>query len=145
VDIVSRVHNLSDLSTNELSLLFSAREIAAALEKDPSKHNDNLLVNFALKEAYMKFTGEPNWESLPSIEFLDIQAPGKDWKTVTPAALEVYVSGQVWSGYTECHLADDDHFIAVCTSEAPSRIEKFHSHSIEDLTSHATSRNQENQ
>jgi len=140
VDIVSKSQVLSQLSPMELSSLFSNGEIQGLLEMDSVKRNDVLLMNVGLKEAYMKCTGEPDWDSLASIEFVDVQVPKEDWKGVTPAASGVYVNGQSVGGYTESHLFDDRHFIAVYTSEPPVDIGKFLHISFEDLLSAGTSR-----
>ena len=140
VDIVSRSQVLSQLSPQELSSLFSNSEIEGLLEVDSVKRNDVLLLNVALKEAYMKFTGEPDWDNLASIEFVDLQIPAEDGKGVTPAASGVYVSGQSVGGYTECHMFDETYFIVVYTSEPPTDIGKFVHISFKDLLSAGTSR-----
>jgi len=140
VDIVSRSQVLSQLSPQELSSLFSNGEIEGLLEMDSVKRNDVLLMNVALKEAYMKFTGEPDWDNLPSIEFLDVQVPKEGGKGVTPASSGVYANGQSVGGYTECHMFDERHFIVVYTSEPPADIGKFVHISFKDLLSAGTSR-----
>ena len=76
VDIVRRHELISDFSSFDLASMFSPGEREYLTKCSTSnEYNDLFLVNLAFKEAYMKFTGTPDWDNLSSIEFLDITIP----------------------------------------------------------------------
>jgi phosphopantetheinyl transferase len=120
VDIVRRDSPTPDLSASELSLLFSAVECELLSKCSTQREfNDLYFINWAFKEAYMKFTGTPDWDNLLSIEFLNIQAPSIDEPCITNAVGRVLVKGQPQLGYTEVHNIDDNYFVAIYTSDPP--------------------------
>ena len=119
VDIVQRYELISEFSSFDIASMFSPGERESLSKCSTSnEYNDLFLVNFAFKEAYMKFTGTPDWDNLSSIEFLDITVP---WfgPCTTTAVGRITIYGVVELGYTECHLIDDTHFIALYTSSSP--------------------------
>ena len=75
-------------------------------------------MNFAFKEAYMKFTGTPDWDQLGLIEFIGIQLPSKD-EVLVNAVSTIFVSNNPQSAYTECHNVADNYIIAIYTSIIP--------------------------
>lgn len=120
VDIVRRHELISDLSSSDLASMFSPNEREYLSKCSTSNEYNNLfLVNFAFKEAYMKFTGNPDWDNLSSIEFLDITIPCLGLCTTT-AVGRIIISGVGELGYTECHLIEDTHFITLYTSSTPN-------------------------
>lgn len=119
VDIVRRDELISDFSSSDLTSMFSPEEREYLSKCSTSnEYNDLFLVNLAFKEAYMKFTGTPDWDNLSSIEFLDITIPWSGLCTTT-AVGRITISGVAELGYTECHLIERTHFIALYTSSPP--------------------------
>lgn len=119
VDIVRRHELITDCSSSDLTSIFSPdeREFLSKCST-ADQYNDAFLVNLAFKEAYMKFTGIPDWDNLPSIEFLDISVPCFEL-CPTNTVGRITISGVGEFGYTECHLIEDTHFIAIYTSSPP--------------------------
>jgi phosphopantetheinyl transferase len=121
VDIVSRALTPATQSQLDLEAICSEDERNALSncvnEKD---FNDLYLVNFAFKEAYMKFTGVPEWDNLPTIEFLQISVPRIIGTYVPDAVTTVSIKGVIdHSGYTEVHNILDTHFVAIFSSTRP--------------------------
>jgi len=120
VDIVRRNMYVEDLSSSELVSLFSPLEREAlSICTKGTDYNDLYLFNWAFKEAYMKFLGVPDWDNVASIEFLGIQCPVSNESCVTNAVSKVLVSGGEKHGYTESHIIDNNHLLAIYTSSPP--------------------------
>ena len=117
VDIVSRQGSQADFEV-AAAVMLSEREMQRALTGKTAADVETMKrINIALKEAYMKFTGKPDWDQVKSIQFLDIEVP-QSRTYVSNAVGRIVVDGQERAGYCEYHLVGK-HIIAVCTSYAP--------------------------
>lgn len=121
VDIVSRELTPATQSQLDLEAICSQDERTALANSSNNKDfNDLYLVNFAFKEAYMKFTGVPEWDNLPAIEFLRITIPRTVGTYAPDAVATVSIKGVIdHSAYTEVHNIDDTHFVAIYSSTRP--------------------------
>jgi hypothetical protein len=117
VDIVRRGLDSTSLSPADLASIFSAPERQKLANCVDSKDfNDLYLLTWAFKEAYMKFTGLPDWDSIASKEFRSIRIPEKAGVYYTMAASSIFIDGSSEPAYTESHNLDDTHFIAIYSS-----------------------------
>jgi len=117
VDIVSRQGSRDDFDV-AAAMMLSEREIQSTLTGKTTADVETMKrINIALKEAYMKFTGKPDWDRVKSIQFLDIEVPHSR-TYVSNAAGRIVVGGRELAGYCEYHILDK-HIIAVFTSHAP--------------------------
>lgn len=141
VDIVSRDLTPATQSQLDLEAICSEDErIALSNCVSNQDFNDLYLVNFAFKEAYMKFTGVPEWDTLPAIEFLHITVPRSIGTYVPDAVTTVSIKGSIdHSAYTEVHNINDTHFVAIVSSTRPLEshggISQFRSISLDEFDS----------
>jgi phosphopantetheinyl transferase (holo-ACP synthase) len=120
VDIVSRGLDFTSLSSSDLASVFSATErqkLATCV--DSKDFNDLYLLTWAFKEAYMKSTGLPDWDSIASKEFRSIRIPETAGVYYTMAASSIFIDGSSEPAYTESHNLDDSHFIAIYSNLQP--------------------------
>ena len=129
VDIVSRRGSSEDYAA-AAELMLSDEEISEAKSgKTESGIETMKRINIAFKEAYMKFTGKPDWNRVESIQFRDIKLPYT--RTSVPNAVgQIVVDGKKQTGYCEYHLVES-HIIAVYTSHRPENISDFATISLE--------------
>lgn len=133
VDIVARDCSYLKFVEDDMNQLFSARETEALSSSD---HFPDLFhLGWAFKEAYMKCSGFPNWDNLASLEFLNIKVPSTTNPSIPHAVSKVFDTGVRQSRYTEAHLIDDHHLIAIYTSRAleESMITQFEPISLEEI------------
>lgn len=141
VDIVSRDLTPATQSQLDLEAICSHDERNALTNSlNERDFNDLYLVNFAFKEAYMKFTGVPEWDNLPEIQFLQITIPRTLGTYVPDAVAAVSIKGVMdHSAYTEVHNINDTHFVAIYSSTRPLEshggISQFRSISLDELDS----------
>jgi phosphopantetheinyl transferase (holo-ACP synthase) len=139
VDIVSRELTREAQSQLDLEEICSEDE-RAALSRcvNDRDFNDLYLVNFAFKEAYMKYIGVPEWNNLPAIEFYQISVPRTIGTYVPDAVAKVSIKGVTnHSAYTEVHNINDTHFVAIFSSTRPLEshggISQFRSISLDEF------------
>jgi len=130
IDIIARDTN--QFKSSHLRGLFSPRELNLA-DGHELLVNDRHLLGWAYKEAYMKFTGIPDWDRITSFEFLEVKVP-QTGELVKDCV--VCVEGTKHECYTELHNFEDTHFIAVYTATAPnaSEDEGFRRLTLQEIT-----------
>jgi phosphopantetheinyl transferase len=113
VDIIAK--DTSQFEASDLKGLFSPRELGVSDGKELAV-DDRHLVGWAYKEAYMKFTGIPDWDNITSFEFIGVQPPrpGEVFEKC-----EAFIEGVKQQCYTELHNFNNTHFIAIYTNTAP--------------------------
>ena len=119
VDIIVRDSSSLKFMINHMDQLFSANEILAMTTSD--QFSDLLFLGWALKEAYMKCSGCPNWDRLASMEFLHIKVPSPSEPCMANAVSKITDAGVKQSGYAETHLISESYLIAIYTSHAPEK------------------------
>jgi phosphopantetheinyl transferase len=123
VDIVSRRGSEEDYDAAAELMLSDQETSDAKRGKTETGIETMKRINIAFKEAYMKFTGEPDWDQVKSIQFLDIALPYH--RTSIPNAVgRIIVNGKTPRGYCEYHFVDSL-IIAVYTSHRPEDISDF--------------------
>jgi len=118
VDVVARDYSSLKFMVSDMDQLFSSNEMVAMSSSD--HFPDLFLLGWAFKEAYMKCCGFPNWDNLASMEFLNIKIPSTSQPYFTNAVSKIFDAGVRQSGYTETHIIDETHLIAIYASHAPS-------------------------
>jgi len=134
VDIVARDCSSLKFMVSDMDQLFSSNEMAVMSTSD--HFPDLFLLGWAFKEAYMKCTGLPNWDNLASMEFLNIKIPTASEPCFTNAVSKVCDAGVRQSGYTETHLINESHLIAIYISHPPASdtsITQFEPISLEEI------------
>lgn len=118
IDIIA--NNKNQFNASDLKGLFSARELGLSSGEKPIVEERHL-VGWAYKEAYMKFIGVPDWDSITSYEFLEVNPPrpAEVFKECT-----VFIRGVRQECYTEVHNIDDSHFVAIYAMNAPEKAEE---------------------
>jgi phosphopantetheinyl transferase len=138
VDIVSRSLDSTMLSLKDLESIFSAAERQnLAVCGDSKEFNDLYNVIWAFKEAYMKYTGVPQWDSITSKEFRNIRIPktAGEYYTQAVSDLSMFVDGSNRIAYTECHNLFDSHFVAIYSpsKSLEENLDVFREKKLEDI------------
>jgi phosphopantetheinyl transferase len=129
VDIVQRYGHDEDFKA-AMATMLSEEEMKDAMRGKTQEDVETMKrINIAFKEAYMKFTGNPDWDQVKSIQFLYIDLPSSRTR-VSNAVGQVIVGGRKQSGYCEYHLLDTN-IIAIYTSHAPEDASDFATISLE--------------
>lgn len=131
------------LSQKDLESVFSAAERQNLAACGGNKEfNDLYNVNWAFKEAYMKYTGVPQWDSIASKEFRNIRIPktaGEYYMEAVPKS-SIFIDGSNKVAFTECHNLFDTHFIAIYSpfEAAKEKTNTFEEKKLEDILPRAS-------
>jgi 4'-phosphopantetheinyl transferase superfamily len=148
VDIVrrDRVSTGFGMLILDLTSAYSDREYRSLIRRiTPFEFNDAYMIDWAFKEAYMKFTGIPDWDHVQDIEFPGVLRPQRAGTILVNPTPQIYIYGETTSAHTEVHshtaprpnypYKENTHFIAIYTSHAPKdEVTQFVEISLEEIT-----------